>query len=95
MTTMAEGRHIAAALMATIVGRDTGDVVIDDAQTLATDTHWIFFYNTRRYVETGSIIHALAGNAPIFVSRSDGHAAIGRTDLPIEEQIAHLPRGKT
>lgn len=42
----------------------------DHTQEIA--SAWIFFYNTRRYLESGSVIHKLAGNGPIFVNKTTG-----------------------
>jgi len=30
---------------------------------------WMFFYNSKEFIETGSFSSALAGNGPIFVGR--------------------------
>jgi hypothetical protein len=34
------------------------------------DEGWLFFYNTKDFIETGNWRSALAGNGPIFVDRS-------------------------
>lgn len=77
----------AEKLLEQTVRADVPDVVINDDATRETETCWVFFYNTRAYLETGSIRHALAGNAPIFVMKADPSVFFGRTDTPIEEQI--------
>ncbi len=43
---------------------------IIDRQTVEFDRGWIFFYNTLRYLDKGDELARLAGNGPIFVSRS-------------------------
>ena len=63
------------------------DVVIDSAATVHTDTYWVFFYNTRAYLETKSIIHALAGNGPIIVSVNDGRTRLAGSATPWEDQV--------
>jgi hypothetical protein len=87
MIQIREARRIASDLIEHVVDSDAADVVIDHDRTVETDTHWVFFYNSRQSIETGAIIYALAGNAPIFVSKSDGRAGVGRTDIPIQQQI--------
>lgn len=80
-------RAKAEALLDQTVREEVADVVINDEATRETPTCWIFFYNTRAYLETGSIRHALAGNAPIFVLKDDPTSFFGRTDTPVEDQI--------
>jgi len=46
-------------------------VIVDDNMT-ETQSAWIFFYNTQQSIETGSAIHKLAGNGPIFVNKMTG-----------------------
>jgi len=36
------------------------------------DFGWVFFYDTKEYLETNDVTHALAGNAPLIVDRTDG-----------------------
>ncbi len=42
---------------------------------------WVVFYQSARYIETGSFLDSVAGNAPILVDR--------RTGLPHETGTAH------
>ena len=48
---------------------------------------WVFFYDSKIHHETRSISHALAGNAPILIDRSDGSLHATGTGRPIEEYI--------
>ena len=34
------------------------------------DEGWLFYYNSKAFIETGNFRDALAGNGPIFVDRS-------------------------
>jgi Immunity protein 35 len=38
-------------------------------KTIEVSGGWVFFYNSREFIETGNPISALAGNGPIFVDR--------------------------
>jgi hypothetical protein len=58
-----------------------------NARTL--DIGWVFFYNSKRYLETGERSWALGGNAPIFVS-SEAQLFELRTDKPWKETLADL-----
>jgi hypothetical protein len=48
---------------------------------------WVFFYQYKRYLESGSIRDALAGNAPIVVTKSDGRVHVTGTGLPLEQYL--------
>lgn len=50
-------------------------------------TCWVAGYNTRAYLETGSVVHALAGGGPIIINRRTGHARLGTSALPAEDQL--------
>jgi hypothetical protein len=47
-------------------------VAIMEDRTIRKPYGWIFFYNSKRYMETGSPLDALGGNGPIVVERTDG-----------------------
>lgn len=78
-------RAIAEEMLDQTVRTEIADIAIN--KTLETDSCWVFFYNTRAYMETGSMSHALAGNAPVFVLKDDPSAWFGRTDIPVEDQL--------
>jgi hypothetical protein len=46
-------------------------VLLDD-ETVETDVGWVFFWTSRRFVETGDLSDAVAGNGPLLVDRRDG-----------------------
>jgi hypothetical protein len=87
-------RHTACSLANRLldgsIRKDRDDVVIVEDATIESDDYWVFCYNTRAYVETGDFRQALVGNAPIFVSRIDGSAHLGRTDRSVEAQLHEL-----
>ncbi len=45
---------------------------ISESHLTETASAWIFFYNSRRYLETGEIVYALAGNGPVLVNKKTG-----------------------
>jgi hypothetical protein len=59
-------------------------VIVDD-NTTETQSAWIFFYNTQRSIESGSAIHKLAGNGPIFVNKMTGEVEFFGSTPPLEE----------
>jgi len=63
------------------------EVVIDASVTVRAESYWVFFYNTRAYFETRSMVHALAGNGPVIVSAHDGRARLASSAKPWEDQV--------
>ena len=39
-------------------------------KTIEVNEGWVFFYNTREFIETRNFTSRLAGNGPIFVNRN-------------------------
>jgi hypothetical protein len=64
------------------------DWVVLDERTIERTWGWVFFYNSKRYLETREIRYALAGNAPYIVNRYTGALSVTGTAHPIEHYIA-------
>jgi hypothetical protein len=62
-------------------------VAILEEATIEKPYAWIFCYNSRKFLETGDIMEALGGNAPLFVSKTDGSIDRFRTGLSTEGMI--------
>jgi hypothetical protein len=43
-----------------------------EEETIEKDFGWIFFYNSKEFLEDHNLSYMLAGNAPIIVDRHDG-----------------------
>ena len=63
------------------------DLVVLDELTREYEWGWIFFYQSRQYVETGDTSSMVAGNAPLIVNRSSGQVSITGTARSIEEYV--------
>jgi ribosomal protein L7/L12 len=61
-------------------------VVVDDS-TIERDWGWVFFYSSKKWIETGDIQYALGGNAPYIVNRFDGSIHETGTAHSIEHYI--------
>lgn len=61
------------------------EIVLSDLDEFR--TCWVATYNSREFAETGSIRHALAGNAPLIINKRTGGIRIGLTSAPVEEQL--------
>jgi hypothetical protein len=63
---------------------------VDKDATRDEDWCWVFFYNSRAYLETGSFSEALVGNGPLVVERDSGRLHELTTARPIDEQLDEL-----
>lgn len=51
------------------------------------ETAWVFSYNTKAYVETGKIRHALVGNGPLIVPKDGSPPRFAATAHPLDDQV--------
>lgn len=58
-----------------------------DSETLEKKFGWVFFYNSKEYIETRNFRSMLAGNAPFIVDRTSGEVHVTGTAKPIEDYI--------
>jgi len=60
------------------------ELVLLDDFTLERAFGWVFFYDSKRHVETRDFRDAIAGNAPIVVTKINGQVHETGTAFPIE-----------
>ena len=72
MITREQAQAIAASHIAELMGSNNSSCDIVDALTIESPAGWMFFYQSRRYLETHDPSDALAGNAPMIVDRLTG-----------------------
>jgi len=63
------------------------ELVLLDQATLERSFGWVFFYDSMRHRKTGDFREALAGNAPIVVTRADGLVHETGTALPLDRYL--------
>ena len=68
-------------------------VIVDD-QTIEEDFGWIFFYQSREYLDTRDFGLSLAGNAPLIVDRRDGSIHETGTAMPVGHYIETYRRAR-
>ena len=66
----------------------TAKLAIMDSETIEKEYGWVFFYQSKEYLETGNSGDALLGNAPFIVNRYTGEVVETGTANPIEDYIA-------
>lgn len=63
------------------------ELAVLEHRTREEEFGWVFFYNTKRFVETGDVGWSLGGNAPLIVDRRTGQLHVTGTAYPIEHYI--------
>jgi immunity protein 35 of polymorphic toxin system len=91
-------RDAAAAIVGAYLSHlrveDGDDLVLLEKETLERPFGWVFFYNSKRFVDTHDDRYALIGNGPLIVDRLDGSVHLTGTACPLEfflERYAQTP----
>jgi Immunity protein 35 len=64
------------------------------SSTLEQDFGWVFFYNSKEFIESGNLSDMLAGNAPLIVDKFDGSVHVTGTAYPIEFYIKEFKKNR-
>ncbi|HEX8274547.1 MAG TPA: YrhB domain-containing protein [Longimicrobiaceae bacterium] len=67
-------------------------VILDDA-TIDKESGRVFFYPSKRFLETGRLGDTLPGDAPVLVLRADGSIRRLGTALPVETCLREYEAG--
>jgi hypothetical protein len=67
-------------------------VAFYDDQCLTKPYGWILFYNSKRFIETGNILYAFAGNGPLVVLDATGEVVALPSNQGPEESIQEFER---
>jgi hypothetical protein len=63
------------------------ELMLIEESTMERDFGWVFFYDSKDHIETGDFSHAIAGNVPIVLTRSDGALHETGTSLPLDSYL--------
>ena len=66
--------------------------VVNESKTVEKSFGWVFFYNSKKFLETGAIRDRLAGNGPVIVNRVTGEILFCGSNKPVEELIHDYER---
>lgn len=70
-----------------------GDCVVLEDETIERSWGWVFFYQSRAFVESGDDAEMLAGNSPVIVNRYTGELVYTGTAYDIEEYLQEYETG--
>ncbi|MDB4946731.1 MAG: hypothetical protein JWP97_6265 [Labilithrix sp.] len=95
MLTETDARQKIANLLVEWGRHVEGGLALVEEMTLEKPYGWVFFYNSRRYVETRDIFQSVAGNGPVVVLAATGEAVrLGSARRP-EEEIAAFEKQRS
>ncbi len=82
MLTKDEALEIVKSRLDEMSPSDDVYVVVDEG-TIEKPYGWVFFYNSKTYLETDDYRYQLAGNGPVIVNKSNGTAEFfGASESP-------------
>jgi hypothetical protein len=84
-------RGLARHQVATLAVDSGLELVLQPELTAETDVGWVFFYESRRYLETGDERERLMGNAPLLVCHTGAVHLLG-TERPVEAYLDDFRR---
>ncbi|WP_213742641.1 YrhB domain-containing protein [Bradyrhizobium sp. dw_411] len=64
-----QAKTLAEEAVAALAAANEAEFVLIHEATVEIKEGWIFFYNSREFVETGAFSASLLGNGPIFIDR--------------------------
>lgn len=91
----ADARNLISGWLADASASCQIELALLEAQTLETEFGWVFFYTSKRFLESGAPADALAGNAPMIVDRTLGSLHFTGTARPIAEYMEEFRRNRS
>ncbi|WP_338827287.1 YrhB domain-containing protein [Bradyrhizobium sp. 27S5] len=67
---------------------DDVQYVVVESSTIEKPFGWIFFYQSKEFLETGIFMHRFAGNGPVFVNKATGEVDFFGSAAPLEIILA-------
>src|SRR3569832_528258 len=89
MITQDEARQRVMSLVEGLERFSQCSLAIVDEETITKPYGWVYFYNSRRFLETRDILYGIAGNGPLIVLASLGVVVLlGLVWVPVVEFVA-------
>ena len=66
--------------------------VIVEGLTIEKAFGWVFFYDSKKYLETRNINEAIAGNGPVFVNKHDGTIEFCGSYKSVQDFVSEFER---
>jgi putative acetyltransferase len=90
--TLENARTLALAKIRSLWSINDDEPSIADAATMDEKFGWVFFYNTKRFHDSGNDLFRLAGNGPVIVDKTTGEVSMLGSAGGVEHQLANYCR---
>ena len=88
MINLKEAQYLVQAKLDKEIDPNSDDYcVILEEETIEKEWGWVFFYQSKAYIESGDLGDMLAGNAPYIVNKKNGQLYVTGTAYDIEHYI--------
>ena len=91
MLEISDALALVVSKLAEMAPKEEPYVVLSE-KTIERPFGWIFFYNSKTFVETESVLHRLAGNGPVFVNRFTGSIDFFGSAQDVDTVLANYER---
>ena len=78
---------VARSFISSLKVKGGNDLILVEGKTIEKPFGWVFFYNSKKFLETKDIMYAVLGNAPLIVARDDGSVHLTGTARTIDYYI--------
>jgi len=92
MITVEQANKLANIYLANL--QDKLNVSLEIVRRIDISYGWVFFYNSKAYMESGDISSLLAGNAPFLVDAGDGSLHVLGTAHPLEIYLGEYEKSR-
>ncbi len=92
MITKQQAQDAVAAELRTRCRIPGDSFVIVENLTIEKPFGWVFFYDSKKYLESGNISDAIAGNGPVFVNNQDGRTEFCGSCKSVQEFVSEYER---
>lgn len=87
MIDQAAARAIAIEYISGLKWPGIREMALYDGAVMERSFGWVFFYNSKSFIESGDPLQAAIGNSPIIVDRRDGSVHVTGTAGPLERYL--------
>lgn len=87
MINFKEAKKIAENKLLEIQSKSNLDLALYEEETIEFEYGWVFFYQSKNFIQTSNPLSMVGGNAPLLVDKYDGSVLITGTKKDIEYYI--------
>jgi hypothetical protein len=94
MISQEKAKELAQQAIGKTWSRTDDELVIQGQFTVEFDNGWVFYYQSKKYLETENILFRLMGNGPVIIDKEEGLAYQAGTGEPIQYWIEEFKKNK-